>query len=80
MLNRTPSNITHHCTTQGYAHTTQSLSHSLGGDEGVLLDGGQDVTELDLGGEGVSVVDDWHPVRTIPAVHCTHTTTTTTNN
>lgn len=42
----------------------------------MLLDGGQDVTELDLGGEGVSVVDNWHPVRTIPAVHCRHTTTT----
>lgn len=35
----------------------------------MLLDGVQDVGELDLGGQGVSMVNDWHPIWAIPAVH-----------
>ena len=42
---------------------------SLGCDEGMLFDGGQDITKLDFCCEGVSVVDDWHSIWTIPAVH-----------
>ncbi len=42
---------------------------SLGCDEGMLFDGGQDITKLDFCCEGVSVVDDWHSIGTIPAVH-----------
>lgn len=51
--------------------------HSLRRDEGMLFDSVQHVVELDLGGEGVTVVDDRHPIRTVPAVHCkkTHVTT-----
>lgn len=41
----------------------------LRGDEGMLFNGGQDITKLDFCREGVSVVDDWHSVWTIPAVH-----------
>lgn len=48
---------------------------SLGCDEGVLFDGGQDVTKLDFCREGVSVVDDWHSIWTIPAVHWKQTHT-----
>lgn len=43
--------------------------HSLRCDKGVLLDGSQDVTELDFRCKGVSVVDDWHSIWSIPAVH-----------
>lgn len=35
----------------------------------MLLDGVQDVRELDLGGESVPMVNDWHPIWPIPAVH-----------
>ena len=38
--------------------------------EGVLLDGGDDILEEDLGGECVAVEDDWLPIIPIPAVHC----------
>lgn len=44
--------------------------HSLRRDEGMFFDGVQHIAELDLGGEGVTVVDDRHPIRTVPAVHC----------
>lgn len=39
-------------------------------DEGVLVDGLDDVIEEDLGGEGVSVVDNGLTVLTVPTVHC----------
>lgn len=42
---------------------------SLRRDEGMFFDGGQNITKLDFCGEGVSMVDDWHSVWTIPAVH-----------
>lgn len=42
---------------------------SLGCDEGMLFDGSQDIRKLDFCCEGVSVVDDWHSIWTIPAVH-----------
>lgn len=48
---------------------TDIHAHSLRCDEGMLLDGGQDIAKLDFGCEGVSVVDDWHSIWTIPAVH-----------
>lgn len=35
----------------------------------MLLDGVQNVRELDLGGKGVSMVNDWHPIWAVPAVH-----------
>lgn len=38
-------------------------------DKGVLFDGGQDITKLDFCCECVSMVDDWHSIWTIPAVH-----------
>lgn len=44
--------------------------HSLRCDEGMFLDGVQHIAELDLGGKGVTVVDDRHSIRTVPAVHC----------
>lgn len=63
-----------------HTHTRLCISallqhgHSLGRDEGVLFDGHENVTELDLGGERVAMIDDRHPIRTVPAVHCnTHT-------
>lgn len=37
--------------------------------EGVLLDTLDDFDESDLGGERVSVVDDWLAVRPVPAIH-----------
>ena len=40
----------------------------LGGDEGVVVDRLDDVEKLDLGGEGVAVVDEGHAVRTVPTV------------
>lgn len=42
---------------------------SLRRDKGMLFDGGQNITKLYFCGEGVSVVDGWHSVWTIPAVH-----------
>ena len=42
---------------------------SLGGDEGVVFNGVEDVQELDLGGERVAVVDDGQVVWSVPAVH-----------
>lgn len=48
---------------------TRTHAHSLRCDEGMLFDGGQDITKLDFCREGVSMVDDWHSVWTIPAVH-----------
>lgn len=39
-------------------------------DEGVLVDGLDDIFEEDLGGEGVAMVDDWLTVLTVPTVHC----------
>lgn len=44
--------------------------HSLRRDEGMFFDGVKHIAELDLGGEGVAVVDNRHPIRTVPAVHC----------
>lgn len=44
-------------------------AHSLRCDEGMLFDGGQDIRKLDFGCEGVPMVDDWHSLRAIPAVH-----------
>ena len=44
--------------------------HLLVLDEGVLVDGLDDVFEEDLGGQGVAVVDDGLAVLPIPAVHC----------
>lgn len=50
--------------------------HLLGRDKGVLFDGHENVTEFDLGGESVAMIDDRHPIRPVPAVHCnTHTHT-----
>ena len=42
----------------------------LGRCEGVVFDHSDDIHELDFGGEGVAVVDDWLTVWAIPAVHC----------
>ena len=47
-----------------------SPSHSLILDEGVLVDGFNDVFEEDLGGQRVAVVHDGLPIRPVPAVHC----------
>lgn len=44
-------------------------AHSLRCDKGVLFDGGQDIRKLDFGCKGVPMVDDWHSLRAIPAVH-----------
>lgn len=45
-------------------------------DEGVFVDGLNDVSEEDLGGERVAVMDDGFPVLTVPAVDCTRETET----
>ena len=39
-------------------------------DEGVFVDGLDDVFEKDFGGEGVAVVHDGLTVLTVPTVHC----------
>lgn len=39
-------------------------------DEGVLVDGLDDVFEEDLGGEGVTVVHDGFAILAVPTVHC----------
>ena len=44
--------------------------NSLSLDEGVFVDGLDDVFEKDFGGEGVSVMNDRLSVLTVPAVHC----------
>lgn len=46
-----------------------SGQHSLRRNKRVLFDGGQDIAEFDLRREGVSVVDNWHSIGSIPAVH-----------
>lgn len=48
----------------------KACDHLLILDEGVLVDGLDDVFEQDLGGESVAMVDDGLAVLTIPAVHC----------
>lgn len=44
--------------------------HLLVLDEGILVDGLDDIFEEDLGGESVAMVDDGLTVLTIPTVHC----------
>lgn len=39
-------------------------------DEGILVDGLDDIFEEDLGGEGVAMVNDGLTVLTVPTVHC----------
>lgn len=39
-------------------------------DEGVFVDGLDDIFEEDLGGESVAVVDDRLTILTVPTVHC----------
>lgn len=43
-------------------------------DEGAFIDDLNDIFEADLGGEGVTMVNDWIPVISVPAVQL-HATT-----
>ena len=46
-------------------------NHRVGGvHEGALLDGDENLSEADLAGESVAVVDDGLPLTSIPAVNC----------
>lgn len=47
-----------------------SCDHLLVLDEGILVDGLDDIFEEDLGGESVAMVDDGLTVLTVPTVHC----------
>lgn len=48
----------------------RSPGHSLVLDEGIFVDGFDDIFEKDLGGQSVAMVHDGLPVRPVPAVHC----------
>lgn len=39
-------------------------------DEGVLVDGLNDVSEQNLGGQRVSMVNKWFSIWTVPTVNC----------
>lgn len=44
--------------------------HSLVLDEGIFVDGFDDIFEKNLGGQSVAMVHNRLPIRPIPAVHC----------
>lgn len=76
--------VTTHGETQGRKETQTPLAlhhlpqepaprrpgHSLVLDEGIFVDGFDDIFEKDLGGQSVAMVHNRLPVRPVPAVHC----------
>lgn len=69
---RPPGPVLSHCPERGGQGPRPSppVRHSLVLDEGVFVDGLDDVSEQDLGGQSVAVVHDGLPVGPVPAVHC----------
>ena len=62
-----------HCIVQVntvYDQVNWNMLFILGNTERIVLDAANDVLEVNLGRERVSVIDDWFIVGSVPAVHC----------